>query len=79
MTELNDFYAKQTLQIPRLAAAVQNAQYDAVNLPAAPWGAIERDDRSETAPRSRGLVPERGTLQDLFIAELRRAHREGRT
>ena len=67
MTELNDFYAKQTLQIPRVAAAVQSAQYDAVNLPAAPWGAIERDDRAETAPRRRGLVAKR-SMADLFIA-----------
>ena len=66
---------KQTLTIPRLSVGM-GAQYDAVNVPAAPFD-IERDDRAETAPRRRGLVAKR-SIADAFIAELRRAHQEGR-
>lgn len=47
-----------------------------VSVPAEPF-AIERDDRSATAPRRRGLIAKR-RVADLFIAELRRAHQEGR-
>ena len=47
-----------------------------VSVPAEPF-AIERDDRSATAPRRRGLIAAR-SMADLFIAELRRAHQEGR-
>ena len=66
---------KQTLTIPRLSVGM-GAQYDAVNVPAAPF-AVDRDDRSETAPRRRGLIAKR-SMADLFIAELRQAHQEGR-
>lgn len=66
---------KQTLAIPRLNVGM-SAQYDAVNVPAAPFD-ITRCDRAETAPRRRGLVAKR-SMADLFIAELRQAHQEGR-
>lgn len=68
---------KRKISIPILGFTTGgDSRSISISVSAEPF-AIERDDRSATAPRHRGLIAKR-SMADLFIAELRQAHREGR-